>query len=105
MVLKQELKLPAGKQLGQVDACAGSLQSMSLSIPEHLESVCFYHVISCLEKGQCISNKVNFLFRFYIKTALQEVQAALPTAPFHTPPVNHKPSLPIAPALVPQGKD
>ena len=46
MVLKQELKLPAGKQLGQVDACAGSLQSMSLFIREHLESVCFYHVLS-----------------------------------------------------------
>ena len=45
MVLKQELKLPAGKQLGQVDACAGSLQSMSLFIREHLESVCFYHVL------------------------------------------------------------
>jgi len=81
--LKQELKLPAGKQLGQVDACAGSLQRMSLFIREHLESVCFYHVLSAAwRRVNAFQIKLIFCSDFTSKQRYRRVKQLYP-APTH----------------------
>ena len=83
LVLKQKLKLPAGKQLGQVDACAGSLQSMSLFIREHLESVCFYHVLSAAwRKVNAFQIKLIFCSDFTSKQSYRRFKQLYP-APTH----------------------
>lgn len=60
MVLKQEFKLPAGKRLGCLKVCAGSLQNMGALIWQCLKSLFLQCIISYLEKDQSISTKVNF---------------------------------------------